>query len=101
MSVTEVVGVVGALIGLYAAITSAKKSRVETLGGIIDKLNEELIRREKVIVEQERQIAERDAMIAELKTDLEDVQCWADDLVKQVESLRATPVKMRRRKRDE
>jgi chromosome segregation ATPase len=101
MSIAEAMGIVGALIGLYAALSSAKKSEVEALSGIIDKLNEELKRREAAIIELERQIAERDEMIAELRNDLEDVQRWADDLVQQVESLSAIPVKMRRRRKNE
>lgn len=99
--VTLVIAAAGGITGFYSVLKSARKSDVDALSGIIDKLNQELTRRDNVICELERQIEERDRMIAELRADLEDVQCWADDLVKQVESLRATPVKMKKRKRDE
>lgn len=98
--VTLVIAAAGGITGFYSVMKSARKSDVEALSGIIDKLNQELARRDKVICELERQIEERDRMIADLKAKLEDVQCWADDLVKQIVNLGVEPVHMRKRKND-
>ena len=85
--VTMIIGFSGAVAGFYSVIASAKKSDVDTLSTIIDRLKEELDRRDQVI--------------ADLEKKLDDVQCWADDLVKQVVSLGGTPVQMRSKKDDE